>query len=129
MATNSSHEHDVEFRGPIGDVSFEVMYIPLHELEQLANQYFSEPDYQEDSRSNLDNPSGYMSIGNLSDGARQARAIIGTDKAGLVRLEATADSEEDLDQHLEQNGVAARARNRASGRASSGQESQTAPNV
>jgi hypothetical protein len=78
------------------------MYMPLHELEQLANQYFSEPNYQEDSRSNLDNPSGYMSIGNLSDGARQARVIIGTDKAGLIRLEATADSEEDLDQHLEQ---------------------------
>jgi len=94
------HEHDVEFRGPIGDVSFEVMYMPLHELEQLANQYFSEPNYQEDSRSNLDNPSGYMSIGNLSDGARQVRAIIGTDQAGLVRLEATADSEEDFDQHL-----------------------------
>ena len=96
------HENYVELRGSRGDVIFEILYEHFHELDQWANQYFSEPNYQEDSRSNLDNPSGYMSIGNLSDGARQARVIIGTDKAGLVRLEATADSEEDLDQHLEQ---------------------------
>ena len=96
------HDNYVELRGPRGDVSFEVLYEHFHELDQWANQYFSESDYQEESRSTMKDPSGYMSIGNLRDGAQHERVIIGNEKAGLILLEATTGPEDDFKQHLKQ---------------------------
>ena len=43
-----SHENDVEFQGPTGDIIFEVLYAPFHELDQVAKRYFSKSDYQEE---------------------------------------------------------------------------------
>ena len=52
--------------------------VPMRELEQFAQDFFTESDeYTEESRDALDEPSGYISIGNLRDGAQQARVIIG----------------------------------------------------
>ena len=96
------HENYVELRGPRGDVIFEILYEHFHELDQWANQYFSESNYQEESRNTMKDPSGYMSIGNLSDGAQHARVIIGNEKAGLILLEATTGPEDDFEEHLEQ---------------------------
>ena len=95
-----TRENYVELRGPVGDVIFEVLYENFHELDQFANQYFSESNYQEESRRTIQDPSGYMSIGSLRDGAKHARVIVGNEKAGLILLEATTGPEDNFEKHL-----------------------------
>ena len=97
-----SHENDVEFQGSTGDIVFEVLYAPFHELDQVAKQYFTESHYQEASRTTLNDPLGYLSVGNLRDGAHNARMVIGNEEIGLIRLEATTGPDDDFEQHLQQ---------------------------
>ncbi|GIS67087.1 MAG: hypothetical protein CM1200mP6_01550 [Anaerolineaceae bacterium] len=60
------HQHDIEFQGPIGAVTIMITDVPMRELEQFAQDFFTESDeYTEESRDALDEPSGYISIGNL----------------------------------------------------------------
>ena len=95
----SQNEHDVDFKGPMGVVLMAITSAPMRELDELADDFFSEPEYQEESRSTLNNPSGYMSIGDLREGARQARVVLGNEQVGVIIFAATSGPEE-FDQHL-----------------------------
>ena len=101
--TQFQHQHDIEFQGPIGAVTIMITDVPMRELEQFAQDFFTESDeYTEESRDALDEPSGYISIGNLRDGAQQARVIIGNEQTDIIIFEATTGPEDDFEEHLKQ---------------------------
>jgi len=93
-------EDDVAFFYPDGDVFFHIMDAPFDELEETAEEIFSEYDYIEETRLAIDSPSGYFSVGEMRDGASHARAIIGDQGFGLIILGATSNPEH-FEKHLE----------------------------
>jgi len=95
------HEHGVVFIGPEGDIDFHIMNAPFDELEEIAEEVFSEYDYLEETRLVIDDPSGYLSIGQWRDGASHARVIVGDEEVGLIMLGATSDPGH-FEQHLAQ---------------------------
>lgn len=94
------HEDDVVFLYPDGDVFFHIMDAPFDELEETAEEIFSEYDYIEETRLAIDSPSGYFSVGEMRDGASHARVIIGDQEFGLIILGATSNPE-NFEKHLE----------------------------